>query len=389
LVLILAHSGAPAGGHAIPFRPHHKPGFNASQPSPLNPTLVISRTGSMAWLLQTLGLGAAGSPFETLEEIPSKRSWHWKHYKGRRREGGGAVSIFRVKVAELGDQAPLAKRAFTKTKTMRHPHVLNIIEGLETETELEVVTESVTPVLTWLEEQVEGVEIEQRDACVVWGIRCILEALNFIHSQGMIHGLICPESIFVTHAGDFKLGSLDLLCSLNNSEDFSFFKLAEKQLSVLSGGSHFRSPERCNGEWEKVRGAQFAASDVWSLGQTILALFEGGGVPGELARAQKKMVSAPMVARPKISRLLGSDVFLQSPYVAAMAFIEELSLKGHPEMVDFFKQLTHPMRCMPTATRVYKLLPALKSGIERSIGPDKRPEDCREVSVQSSVLSSM
>jgi len=333
----------------------------------------------MAWLLQSLGLGATGSPFETLDAVPWKHDWHWKQYQGRRREGGGAVSIFRVKIAELTDQTnPLAKRAFSKTKTMRHPHILNIVEGIESETELEIVTESVTPLLTWLEECEEGMETEQRDACVVWGIRCILEALNFIHSQGLVHGLVAPASIFVTQSGDFKLWGLDLLCNLEVSDDLAFFRAGEGRLATLSGSPQYRSPERCNGEWEKVT-KQFAASDVWSLGHTIALLFEGSEIPGELSRAQKKMVSTAVVARPKIARLLASDMFRQHPFVEAMSFIEEMSLKTHPEMVAFFKQLNHPMRFMPTTTRVHKLIPALKSGIERSIGPDKRPEDVREM----------
>jgi hypothetical protein len=56
-----------------------------------------------------------------------------------------------------------------------------------------------------------------------------------------------------------------------------------------------------------------------------------------------------------------------------------MSLKNHAELVAFFRGLATSLRSMPTATRIYKVVPALKSGIERSIGPDRRAEDCREV----------
>ena len=181
--------------------------------------------------------------------------------------------------------------------------------------------------------------------------------LRFARRLGFVHGLICPESIFVTKNGEFKLWSLELLSNVES--EMHYFQARENTLSALAG-ARFRSPERENGEWEKVK-RSFAMTDVWSLGHTIPALFNGP-VPLELDKLQKKMVHPQPVARAKVARLLQSECLASHPYVKSMLFIEEIALKSHPELLAFFRGLGTSMQLMPNQTRVGKLIPALRSG---------------------------
>jgi len=337
----------------------------------------------MSWLvqgLQSLGLGVVSSPFEVGDEVPTRtlksRGWWWTLHTGTRREGGGAVSVFRADCDALGGRAALARHAFAKTRTLRHPHILSMVDGQNKDGKaLEIVTEAVTPLPDWIKSQEGRMDPDQLSAVLVWGLRCVLEALNFLHTQNLCHGMVCMESIFVTKAGDFKLWGLDIIANMD-SPDRSHFQANEHLLSTLAGGAHFRAPERTEGDWEKIS-KHFAMSDVWGLGQMIPTIFDDA--PSELMKIQKKMVTAQPLARAKVSRILAAEYFVQHPYVGSLLFIEEMSLKSHAELVAFFRGLAASLASMPTATRIYKVIPALKSGIERSIGPDRRPEDCREV----------
>jgi SCY1-like protein 1 len=205
----------------------------------------------------------------------------------------------------------------------------------------------------------------------------VLDALHFLHSQGLVHGLVCPEAVFVTKAGDFKLWGLDLASNLTLAADQAYFRQHERWLATLSGGAQFRAPERAEGEWEK-HDKHFAAADGWALGHTLPLLF-ADEPPLELGKVCKRLCVANPLARPKLARVIDGDCFTHHPYTVAMLFVAELSLKDHPELVAFFKQLVVALPTMPTATRVHKLLPALHSGLTRSLAPDKRPDECREM----------
>ena len=51
------------------------------------------------------------------------------------------------------------------------------------------------------------------------GIYNIIEALGFLHTQAKLaHGMICPDAVFVTPSGDFKLGGFDLITPLGISD---------------------------------------------------------------------------------------------------------------------------------------------------------------------------
>ena len=219
----------------------------------------------------------SSSPYEIGEPVKTRltsRGWHWVQHEGKRRAGTtstrssaaarGGVSIFKASLKELSqDKATLAKHAFAKTKMLRHPHILEFLEGNDGDSEVMLVTEAVTPLPDWLEQQrrsmssldggggdnddedkdeEEGASdkraptAEQIVAVTVWGIKCVLEALGFLHQQGMVHGLVCAESIFVTRAGDFKLWGLDVAVAAGGPE-WGFFQSAERQQGRV--GAHF------------------------------------------------------------------------------------------------------------------------------------------------------
>ena len=92
----------------------------------------------------------SSSPYEIGEPVKTRltsRGWHWVQHEGKRRAGTtstrssaaarGGVSIFKASLKELSqDKATLAKHAFAKTKMLRHPHILEFIEGNDDDSEV-------------------------------------------------------------------------------------------------------------------------------------------------------------------------------------------------------------------------------------------------------------
>lgn len=75
---------------------------------------------------------------------------------------------------------------------------------------------------------------------LVWGFRCVLLALGFIHNTcGLLHGNLGLHAIFVSPSGDWKLGSMELAVNLTLADDTEHFLKHQHML-----GKPYSSPER-------------------------------------------------------------------------------------------------------------------------------------------------
>ena len=328
---------------------------------------------------------SASSPFEVGHQVPCcvNTKWHWKLHEGKHRGSSGpgaAVSIFRAETGGVGGAvAEMSANAFTRTKTLRHPQLLEFVNGTETDKERVVVTERVSPLVEWLEEAAEKTTAAQRVAYVAWGLYSLLQALDFLHRQNLIHGLVCPNAILVTEAGEWKLWGLDLVSDLSAGEGLAFFQKHDQLLAQLAS-SDFRSPERRAQDWGRVAGAA-PASDVWALSQVMLTLDEEllpGLLPPEFSKLYKRMSANAPATRGKISQIC-KQAFFQHPVVRTMEFLATLAIKDHSEILTFCRELPAILPDMPPRLCVCKIAPALKDVLERSSGPDRRPEDTREI----------
>jgi SCY1-like protein 1 len=76
-----------------------------------------------------------------------------------------------------------------------------------------MVTEHAIPIHVWLKSY--GNHSDSNDLEIVWGLKCLFEALHFLHSKCHVtHCNISPHSCFYTKNGDWKLGVFDLACML-------------------------------------------------------------------------------------------------------------------------------------------------------------------------------
>lgn len=131
---------------------------------------------------------------------------------------------------------------------LSHPHLLRIFEmdrcELDNAAMLYVVMDCADENLSDILRERPLSPLETRDS-----LGPILEALSYIHSKGFVHGHIRPSNIMAI--GDQVKLSSDGICRIDES------------VGLQSGQSHYCAPER-------ALGVISPASDVWSLGVTLV-----------------------------------------------------------------------------------------------------------------------
>jgi SCY1-like protein 1 len=83
----------------------------------------------------------------------------------------------------------LAQRSIQKLRTLKHPSVLGFVDSTDLEDQLILVTEHCKPLNVWLKEQLATNTVTMEDKILLfeealWGFKCILTALSFLHAAG-------------------------------------------------------------------------------------------------------------------------------------------------------------------------------------------------------------
>ncbi|XP_070960062.1 N-terminal kinase-like protein isoform X3 [Oncorhynchus clarkii lewisi] len=292
----------------------------------------------------------------------------WTLHRGKRKTGGEPVSVFVYEVSTgTEEQTQLAKAAFKRMKTLRHPNILAYVDGLETEKSLYLVTEQVTPLAAHLKAQSD--RGGSGDLEMSWGLHQIVKALSFlVNDCHLLHNNLGIWSVFVDRAGEWKLGGLDHMTPEN--EDASTSLPSAK--AVHSDMDKYDPPESPNGgeKW---------AGDVWRLGCLIWEVFNGplprtsslrslGKIPKALVPHYCELVGANARARPNPARFLQNcrapGGFLSNSFVESNLFLEEIQIKDPAEKHQFFQDLSENLDSFPEDFCKHKVLPQLLTAFE-------------------------
>lgn len=341
----------------------------------LSAVRAVSRNGNARRARSQAAMGQAASfPFEVSEPADASHSArnpeaYWKHFKGRRKADQAEVSIHKLdKVSTPQLKVEAGLHGFQKMKTMRHPYILQYLDGVDLEREVILVTESVTPLGEWL----AGLKAEFREEQVAWGLRCISAALDFLTGspRHMTHGMVCSQNIFVTKAGDWKLGGLDLLCEWREGgKDIFHFQLHEALLPA-----QYRAPERRSNDMRAMLKGLPGALDIWALGILIGEVVEqsqGKPPSGALASIQRRLLSGDSSDRPSAGQILRHSYF--SPrgtkdLIRVLDFLENFSLKEDGEKMDFFNSLVQSVARLPPEVGLHKILPTFRDYVHVGVG---------------------
>ncbi|CAB1455047.1 unnamed protein product [Pleuronectes platessa] len=307
--------------------------------------------------------------YELLPDAQEK-SGIWTLHRGKRKTNGEPVSVFVYDSAQgTEQQTQLAKAAFKRMKTLRHPNILAYVDGLETEKSLYLVTEQVTPLTVHLKAQAEkggSGELE-----ISWGLHQIVKALSFlVNDCHLLHNNLGVWSVFVDRAGEWKLGALDHVAP--EQGDPSGVSLPAPK-AVYPDMEKYDPPELSNSTGEKWAG------EVWRLGCLIWEVFNGplprtsslrslGKVPKALVPHYCELVGANPRARPNPSRFLqncrAAGGFLSNSFVESNLFLEEIQIKEPAEKQQFFQDLSDNLDSFPEDFCKHKVLPQLLTAFE-------------------------
>lgn len=219
---------------------------------------------------------------------------------------------------------------------------------------------------------------------LTWGFKCILQALDFVHSQcNIVHGNVSPASIFITPNGDWKLSGFEFASGLNTDEDISSFRRFQHLLD-----NSYVSPERKDTDNSKLRlHTPPFYLDIFSYGKCIEHAFASSKeeIEGSFGKYVSLMVHNDPKKRPTAKKLLSAKSY-NSDYIKIMENIQEFNIKGPKEILEVMTQLDGLLSQMTVALCSYKLLPNLCRVLQRAIN-DFQIRDSRETARQSIIAT--
>ncbi|KAG0034942.1 MutS protein msh4 [Podila clonocystis] len=248
-----------------------------------------------------------------------------------RGEDSSPVSILCFDCVRQKDKLPLARNAFKKFRTIRHPDLIKYIDGVETESYIYIVTDAVTPLQDHLRSNLDPNLIR-------WGLYKVANVLKFLTvDASFIHGNIRISSIFITKSGEWKVGGFEALSSLK-----------EELPTILVYNGTFSNPEQ---------------------------LSTPGNIPPEMAPFYKNLLRPDPKSRPSVGDFLDKGLqargFFQNDLIQVVLFLENFSVKEPLARDAFLRKLDMQIDRFPKEFCKYKVLPELVHALEYGSGGAK------------------
>lgn len=375
-----------------------------------------------SWLGSLWGGSHSSSiPYNIQSEPTSPSSRHgshgWAIHKATKKsDSGSEATAFQANKAELA-KTPLRRNAslsdarysdtsqtqlipalhhFHRIKRLIHPRILRAHATLDTDYPDEskpapgldslektaatgtliIITEQAIPLDDWLE-NLNPHTPQANAAAVSWGIHNVVEALGFLHAQAKLaHGMVCPDAVFVTPAGDFKLGGFDLITPIGIEDGGGGPTPHFRKYEAAVCPADFRSPERVSGRYDVLQqSAPLHSVDCYSLALLIEHVYShpgagtGGQVPTPLKKALVRMRNDSPKLRPRLAPLLRCPVF-DNPYVKAEMFLDEVMSKPVEEKIMFLQSLPDVLSrgVLNEDVAIHKILPLLVMSLKATAG---------------------
>lgn len=212
--------------------------------------------------------------------------------------GAGTVYICRdesgtdVAVKEIQGNPDAVNLEIRALVRLKHPGIIEFIEGLIDQGHAYIVMELVRDARTlreYLDQQgVPGTPL--RLNALHSAIAQILDALDYLHGRGVVHGDLKPQNILVTADGRIKIADFGLAHIHTDAHEAT-------ATLFFAGTANYASPEQCRGAFPDAR------SDLYSLGVVLYEAYTGhlpfqGGTFYEilLKHIQEKPRSLPLAS---------------------------------------------------------------------------------------------
>lgn len=273
----------------------------------------------------------------------------WTIYKGLNPKNDNTpVTIFEFNLRDSAnaDLEPLARNCFRKSKLLKLPGVISVIDYIEDESYLYIITEPVVPLYRYLQVNDGKVSTDSK----VCGIYEIGQTLLLINSKcNSLHGnLGLFSSVFVTPSGDWKLFGFELLTNLTSDPDQPIYRFLN-----IQQGFNCTLPED---GLDSVR--QFPLKlDSFKFGSFIYSVFNIHhmkslgvkvtqselnsmvNIPRQLTVACKRLVGAKLGLRPTVEKFMldTESYFERNKLIIFSHELNEIKFKSEVEKLEFFK----------------------------------------------------
>ncbi|KAF9910597.1 hypothetical protein EC991_006156 [Linnemannia zychae] len=322
-----------------------------------------------------LGKEIPAFPYNIGDKVESFDSTIWALHKGTKREDNSAVSILCFDCVRQKDKLPLARNAFKKFRTIRHPDLIKYIDGVETESYIYIVTDAVTPLQDHLRSDLDPNLIR-------WGLFKVATVLKFLTvDASFIHGNIRTSSIFITKSGEWKVGGFEALSSLKEDQP-AILTFA----GLIPESNRYAPPEVRKKSWNVVKDYELWSTDTWHYACLIYEVYNGtftnpeqlassGKIPPEMAPFYKNLLRPDPKTRPSVGDFLDKGMqakgFFQNDLIQIVQFLENFSVKEPLQRDTFLRKLDMQIDRLPQEFCKYKVLPELVQALEYGSGGAK------------------
>ncbi|KAJ1982524.1 Nuclear aminoacylation-dependent tRNA export pathway component [Dimargaris xerosporica] len=336
-------------------------------------------TGLVRSTLSSVVFGAGGAqfPYQIGEPLPDQDETSlWTLHHGTRRDDQSAVTVFMFEAAKDRNRVPLAKNAYRKLRTMRHPDLLNYVDGLETADVIYIVTQPVVPLQAYLAEHHGDAQL------VLWGLYKIAQALEFLNGTcQVVHGNVRASSVFVTAAGEWRLGGFEVMSKPADPDP-----VIKSYYILLPDIGPYSPPEIDHGQrWEILQdSATLGLLDAWQFACLIYEAYSNrplrseqdlanDAIPGPtMLRGYRQLLQPTPTARWTVAqfRAVGekSGGYFDTEFIRTNLFLENINVKDEQEKTAFFQQLSQHVGDLPATFCTHKVLPELLKCLEFAAG---------------------
>ncbi|KAF9141463.1 hypothetical protein BGX30_004760 [Mortierella sp. GBA39] len=314
-------------------------------------------------------------PYNIGDKVESFDSTIWALHKGTKREDSSPVSILCFDCVRQKDKLPLARNAFKKFRTIRHPDLIKYIDGVETESYIYIVTDAVTPLQDHLRSNLDPNLIR-------WGLFKVATVLKFLTvDASFIHGNIRTSSIFITKSGEWKVGGFEVLSSLKEDQP-AILTFA----GLIPESNRYAPPEVRKKSWNIVKDFELWSTDTWHYACLIYEVYNGtftnseqlaspGNIPAEMTPFYTNLLRPDPKTRPSVGDFLDRGMqakgFFQNDLIQIVNFLENFSVKEPLQRDIFLRKLDMQIDRLPQEFCKYKVLPELVQALEYGSGGAK------------------
>ncbi|KAL3480077.1 armadillo-type protein [Aspergillus californicus] len=299
----------------------------------------------------------------------------WTLHNATKREDGSSCSVFTFEIASNKSRLPLAKNAVRKSRTLRHPGVIKVLDTIETETTLYIVTERIAP-LSW---HVKRKSLSEETS--KWGLYTVASTLKFINGDASsVHGAVRASSIYTSESGEWKLGGFDILSSMNDDEAVIY-----TYGSLVPDAARYTPPEIVKGGWDVIKRNPLTAVDSYGLASLVYEVFNGSfagdqvgkttGIPPSMHSSYKRLCAANPKIRLSAAHFVEQGKkrggFFETPLIRLTDDIDSLGLKSDAEREEFLNELDGLSEDFPEDFFKMKVLPELLKSVEFGGGGPK------------------